>query len=134
MDIDFGILWNDSDNESRYASERTETPSEPPQSLKPINYTPNVQNAVQSLPAPLERELLLEQAVRIVKDYKQKRAAAEGIMKQIEQDIGKQEPMLLLLFAAEALDRLCGGGDRYIKRLEEKAAAAGIEAEQYNKF
>ena len=128
MDIDFGILWNDTDNS---ATERTKTLSEPPQSLRPINYTPNEQNAVQSLPAPLERELLLEQAVRIVKDYKQKRAAAEGIMKQIEQDIGKQDPMLLLLFAAEALDRMSGGGDRYIKRLEEKAAAAGIEVKPY---
>ena len=127
MDIDFGILWNDTDNN---AAECTKMLSEPSQSLRPINYTPNEQNAVQSLPDPSERELLFEQAVRIVKDYKRKRSAAEGIMRQIEQDIGKQDPMLLM-FVAEALDRMSGGGDRYIKRLEEKAAAAGIEVKPY---
>ena len=131
MDIDFSILWNETNDNSANISESTRMPSEASQSPEPINYTPLAQNAVQSLSAPSERELLFEQAVRIVKDYKQKRAAAEGIMRQIEQDIGKQDPMLLLLFAAEALDRMSGGGDSYIKRLEEKAAAAGIEAEPY---
>ena len=37
MDIDFGILWNDTDNN---AAERTKTLSEPPQRPEPINLYP----------------------------------------------------------------------------------------------
>ena len=131
MELDFSVLWENSNDEPTNAAERIETRTEPPQGFNPSNYTPSVQNAVESPLAALERNQLLEQAGKIVKDYRQKRAAAEGIMQQIEKDIGKQDPLLLLLFAAEALDRMSGGGDQYIKRLEARAAAAGIGIEPY---
>lgn len=131
MDLDLSFITGNSESDSRNAPERTESHAEPPQGLNPSNYTPNPQNAVQSPLDPLESKLLVEQAAKIVRDYRQKRAAAAGIMQQIEQDIGKQDPMLLLLFAAEALDRLSGGGDSYIKRLEDRAKAAGINIQPY---
>ena len=131
MDLDLSFITGNSESTDRNTTERTESHAEPPQWANPSNYTPTAQNAVQRTLDPLENKLLIEQAEKIVKDYRQKREAAAGIMKQIEQDIGKQDPMLLLLFAAEALDRLSGGGDSYIKRLEAKAKAAGVNIQPY---
>lgn len=128
MDLDFSKLWGNSENSPADEQRAAEMP---PQDIKPSNYTPNPQNAVQSTLDPTENNLIIEQARKIVLDYRQKREATEGIMQQIEQDIGKQDPLLLLLFAAEALDRLSGYGDGYIKRLEDRATAAGLTIGEY---
>ena len=111
--------------------ERTTTPAESPQPLPPIIPPPRPQNAVESPLAPSMDEALVNIARKIIHDHEIYREMTDGIMQQIEQDIGKQDPLLLLLFAAEALDRLSGRGDGYIKRLEEKAKAAGLTIGKY---
>lgn len=125
MELDYSILWENPDPKPQHAPERTETPIRPRQAPYPIQIYPSEKCPSQRTPDPSEREQLFLQAYRIISDYKQKRAAAEGIMRQIEKDIGKKDPLTLLLLAAEALDRMSGGGDRYIKRLQQKARSAG---------
>ena len=120
METNFNVLWETSENGLTHPSDRTETPPEPRSDSHPIRIYPSPQNALQSTSDPSERDQLYLQAYRIITDYKQKRAAAEGIMRQIEKDIGTKDPLTLLLLAAEALDRMSGGGDMYIKRLQAK--------------
>lgn len=120
MDLDLSFITGNSESDSRNAPERTESHAEPPQGLNPSNYTPNPQNAVQSPLDPLENELAIKAAKRILDNNKVNREATDGIMKQIEIDLAAhKDPCTLLLYAAEALDRISGRGDGYIKRIEQ---------------
>jgi hypothetical protein len=84
----------------------------------------------QGLLEPAERADI-EKALKVLHDYKIFRQITDGIMQQIEQDVGKQDPLLLLLMAAEALDRISGRGDGYYKRLKACIDAAGLKVKPY---
>lgn len=123
MQLDYSFIMGNAPTDTQRA---TETPPEATQALNPINYTPNPQNAVQRTPDPLQSDTTIKAALEIVKTYKLNREATDGIMKQIELDLAEhKDPATLLLFAAEALDRISGRGDGYIKRIEQALKANG---------
>ena len=110
--------------------ERTETPLEAPPLPYPIQNTPRPQNATESPLDPLQSKQAIETALKVLERNKQSREAAEGIMKQLELDIAKhKDPCTLLLYAAEALDRLSGKGDGYIRRIENALEKNGYTTE-----
>lgn len=123
MDYDFTKLFGDT-------PERTETPLEAPPPPYPIQNTPSPQNAAESPLDPLQSKQAIETALKVLERNKQSREAAEGIMKQLELDITKhKDPCTLLLYAAEALDRLSGHGDGYIQRIEKALTENGYLTE-----
>lgn len=94
------------------------------------NCTHKPQNAIQSTPDPLERKWLLETACKICKRYQVNRQATDGIMRQVLQDISrKQDPIRLILFLSEALDRASNGGDQYIKQVEAALIENGYQSD-----
>lgn len=120
MDLDLSFITGNSESATTNAPERPRTHTEPPQSLNPSNYTPSTQNTVQRTLDPTESELAIKAAKRILDNNKVNREATDGIMKQIEIDLAAhKDPCTLLLYAAEALDRISGRGDGYIKRIEQ---------------
>lgn len=123
MDYDFTKLFGD-------APERTETPLEAPPPPYPIQNTPSPQNATESPLDPLQSKQAIETALKVLERNKQSREAAEGIMQQLELDISKhKDPCTLLLYAAEALDRISGHGDGYIQRIETALKDNGYTTE-----
>lgn len=116
--IDYGTLFEESPTEPQ--TPQNNAPHATP-AANPIQILPPAQNAAQRTLAPLNDDRAkrtIELAKKIIDDYRQKREAASGIMKQLEiyADQG-QDPALMLVCAAEALDRLSGGGDQFIKRI-----------------
>lgn len=59
-------------------------------------------------------------AKEIIKRDKLNRKAAEGCIRQVMQDLdnGDRDYKKFLLYIAEAMDRITGGGDGYFRRLE----------------
>lgn len=118
------------DELSRDTPERTETPLEAPPPPYPIQNTPSPQNAAESPLDPLQSKQAIETALKVLERNKQSREATEGIMQQLELDITKHKnPCTLLLYAAEALDRLSGHGDGYIQRIERALTENGYLTE-----
>lgn len=133
MALDFSVLWSrpkenaEPQTTTATAENRPQSHAEPPQSLDPSNYTPDITAPLESLLDPLKSKPIVKAAVNIIKADRENRATADGIIKQIEQDLKAGiDPRKLLLLAAEALDRMSGHGDSYIKRIE---AAANPPAE-----
>lgn len=111
---------------------RTEPPSKPTEARKGqegqfSQATP--QNASQSPTAAYTAEQLelLKTAREIVTRHKISREITEGVMLQLEKDLaeGKDNLPTLILFLTEALDRVSGGGDHYIKRAEKALRDSG---------
>lgn len=99
-------------------------------SPKQENCTHKPQNATESKFDPLERKWLLETACKICKRYQVNRQATDGIMRQVLQDISrKQDPIRLILFLSEALDRASNGGDQYIKQVEAALIENGYQSD-----
>ena len=96
----------------------------------PINYPPQVQNATAGKFDPLENEWRLETARKICERYQVSRQATDGIMRQVLLDISNhQDPIRLILFLSEALDRSSGGGDAYIKQVEAALIENGYQSD-----
>ena len=90
----------------------------------PINYPPQVQNATAGKFDPLEN------ARKICERYQVSRQATDGIMRQVLLDISNhQDPIRLILFLSEALDRSSGGGDAYIKQVEAALIENGYQSD-----
>lgn len=116
-DLDFSFILGNSDSNAEYVPKCTETPFTGTQEGKPSNYTAEPQNAVENTPEAVLREFEVTTALRAVK---MNREAAEGIMRQLELDILKHRDLcVLLLYAAEALDRMSGHGDGYFVRIKQ---------------
>lgn len=83
--------------------------------------------------SPLDNETLKEinKARYIIKRYELHRQVTNGAIQQIEKDLGKQDPLLLLLMAIEALDHATGGYDGYYKRIKARADELGLEIGTY---
>ena len=97
---------------------------------KQENCTAKSQNAIQGKFDPLENEWRLETARKICERYQVSRQAADGIMRQVLQDISQhKDPVLLILFLSEALDRASGGGDAYIKQVEAALIENGYQSD-----
>ena len=97
---------------------------------KQENYTAKSQNAIQGKFDPLENEWRLETARKICERYQVSRQATDGIMRQVLQDISQhKDPVLLILFLSEALDRSSGGGDAYIKQVEAALIENGYQSD-----
>lgn len=97
---------------------------------KQENCTHKPQNATESKFDPLESKWHLETAQKICARYRVNRQATDGIMKQVLQDIGQhKDPVLLILFLSEALDRVSGGGDKYIKQIERALIENGYQSD-----
>lgn len=117
---------NAQQNATGEAQRGTESHDRPKQE----NCTPKPQNAIQSTPDPLENKWLLETACKICKRYQVNRQATDGIMRQVLQDIGQhKDPVLLILFLSEALDRASNGGDTYIKQVEAALIENGYQSD-----
>lgn len=96
----------------------------------PTNYPPQTQNATESKFDPLENEWRLETARKICERYQVSRQATDGIMRQVLLDISNhQDPIRLILFLSEALDRSSGGGDAYIKQVEAALIENGYQSD-----
>ena len=116
MELDFTRLFDD---EATPAPKRTETPPDATAEPTPYPIPLEHNNAVQRTLDPLESDSRINAALKVLERDKFNREAAEGIMLQLELDISrKKDPTTLLLYAAEALDRLSGKGDGYIRRIE----------------
>lgn len=100
-----------------------EQQNNPPSSESPLPLSAGVSSA--------ERDLIAA-AREIVKRDRYNREAAECCMKQLMQDLdnGDRDYIKFLLYAAEALDRMSGGGDGYLKRLEYHLEQAGLRPSQ----
>lgn len=97
---------------------------------KQENCTPKPQNAIQGKFDPLESKWHLETARKICERYQVNRQATDGIMRQVLQDISrKQDPIRLILFLSEALDRTSNGGDTYIKQVEAALIENGYQSD-----
>lgn len=117
---------NAQQNATGEAQRGTESHDRPKQE----NCTPKSQNATESKFDPLENKWLLETACKICKRYQVNRQATNGIMKQVLQDISrKQDPIRLILFLSEALDRASNGGDTYIKQVEAALIENGYQSD-----
>lgn len=102
-------------------------------SPKQENCTHKPQNAIQSKFDPLESKWHLETARKICERYQVNRQATDGIMRQVLQDISrKQDPIRLILFLSEALDRASNGGDTYIKQIEAALIENGYQSDALN--
>lgn len=96
----------------------------------PTNYPPPAQNATAGKFDPIENEWRLETARKICERYQVSRQATDGIMKQVLLDISNhQDPIKLILFLSEALDRSSGGGDAYIKQVEAALIQNGYQSD-----
>lgn len=94
------------------------------------NCTHKPQNATAGKFDPLENEWRLETARKICERYQVSRQATDGIMRQVLQDISQhKDPVLLVLFLSEALDRASGGGDAYIKQVEAALIENGYQSD-----
>lgn len=94
------------------------------------NCTHKSQNATESKFDPLESKWHLETAQKICARYQVNRQATDGIMRQVLQDIGQhKDPVLLILFLSEALDRASNGGDQYIKQVEAALIENGYQSD-----
>lgn len=94
------------------------------------NCTNKSQNATESKFDPLESKWHLETARKICERYQVNRQATDGIMRQVLQDISQhKDPVLLILFLSEALDRASGGGDAYIKQVEAALIENGYQSD-----
>lgn len=102
--------------EMQRAERRTyrEQQNAPPSSERPLPLSAGVSSA--------ERDLIAA-AREIVKRDRYNREAAEGCMKQALRDITEKPAELVVLYLAEALDRMSGGGDGFIKQM-----SAALEA------
>ena len=97
---------------------------------KQENCTHKPQNATESKFDPLESKWHLETARKICERYQVNRQATDGIMQQVLQDISrKQDPIRLILFLSEALDRASNGGDTYIKQVEAALIENGYQSD-----
>lgn len=97
---------------------------------KQENCTNKSQNATESKFDPLESKWHLETARKICERYQVNRQATDGIMRQVLQDISrKQDPIRLILFLSEALDRASNGGDQYIKQVEAALIENGYQSD-----
>ena len=97
---------------------------------KQENCTHKSQNATESKFDPLESKWHLETARKICERYQVNRQATDGIMRQVLQDISrKQDPIRLILFLSEALDRASNGGDTYIKQVEAALIENGYQSD-----
>lgn len=113
-------------NATGEAQRATESHDRPKQE----NCTAKPQNATESKFDPLESKWLLETAYKICARYKVNRQATDGIFQQVLQEISrKQDPIRLILFLSEALDRASGGGDTYIKQVEAALIENGYQSD-----
>lgn len=94
-----------------------------------IKSPPTTQNAVQSTTEPTaspQQSRLIELARKIIVEYKINREITDTIMSELIRGAGEHKPAkLLLLTAAEGLDRARGLGDQYIKELDAALTANG---------
>lgn len=94
------------------------------------NCTHKSQDATAGNFDAIQNEWRLETARKICERYQVNRQATDGIMRQVLQDISrKQDPIRLILFLSEALDRASNGGDRYIKQVEAALIANGYQSD-----
>ena len=100
------------------AEQETAAPGNGPE---PTGATQSPPEATEGKKAGAEQYTkLIGLATKICKHYKFSRQATDGIMKQVLLDIAAhKDPVKLILFLSEALDRASGGGDLYIKQVEQ---------------
>lgn len=112
------------------ATGQTQRATESHDRPKQENCTAKSQNATAGKLDPLESEWRLETARKICERYQVNRQATDGIMRQVLQEISrKQDPIRLILFLSEALDRASNGGDTYIKQVEAALIENGYQSD-----